>query len=309
MAVIFEQLKSMVVFAQVVEQGSLSAAAKHLELSRAVISYHLKKLEKSLGVKLLNRSTRSLHLTEAGDQYYQHCRNIAEQATAAQLQMENLNQEPQGTLKISCPVNAGLTSIVPALNQFKRLYPQIRLDLVLTDEVVNIIQDGYDLAIRGAALKDSGLQATKLATLQTCLCASSDYLNKHGRPRTPSDLTKHEWVVYTTGSATLTLKKGAKSYSFKTKGSVSTNNSAVRTAFIEGGHGIGRIPLYDALPKIKTGKLETLLEEYQTGEIDVYAVYPPGTASSKKMRLVIDYLKNYVSVQMSELSSSHTSRL
>ncbi|MGX9416788.1 LysR family transcriptional regulator [Vibrio sp. RC27] len=308
MTVIFEQLKSMVVFAQVVEQGSLSAAAKQLELSRAVISYHVKKLEQKLGVKLLNRSTRSLHLTEAGEQYYQHCRNISQQATAAQLQMENLNQEPQGTLKISCPVNAGLTSIVPALNQFKRLYPKIKLDIVLTDEVVNIIQDGYDLAIRGASLKDSGLQATKLATLQTCLCASREYLNQYGRPRTPDELTTHEWVIYTTGPSTLTLKKGTKTFSFKMKGSVSTNNSAARTAFIEGGHGVGRIPLYDALPKIKSGTLESLLDDYETDQIDVYAVYPPGTASSKKLRLLLDYLINYVSVQMSELSASSTVR-
>jgi DNA-binding transcriptional LysR family regulator len=302
MAVIFEQLKSMVVFAQVVEQGSLSAAAKHLDLSRAVISYHLKKLEQNLGVKLLNRSTRSLHLTEAGEQYYQHCRNIAEQATAAQLQMENLNQEPQGSLKISCPVNAGLTTIVPALNQFKRLYPKIKLDLVLADEVVNIIQEGYDLAIRGAVLKDSGLQATKLATLKTCLCGSSDYLNRRGRPKTPADLTKHDWVVYTAGSTTLTLTKGSRSYSFKTKGHVSTNNAAARTAFIEGGHGLGRVPLYDALPKIKAGQLETLFDDYQIDDINVYAVYPPGTASSKKLRLVIDYLKNYVQAQMGGVS-------
>jgi DNA-binding transcriptional LysR family regulator len=307
MAIIFEQLKSMVVFAQVVEQGSLSAAAKQLELSRAVISYHLKKLEQSLGVKLLNRSTRSLHLTEAGEYYYHHCRKIAEQAAAAQLQIESLNQEPQGMLKISCPVNAGLTSVVPALNQFKRLYPQIKLDLVLSDDVVNIIQEGYDLAIRGASLKDSGLQATKLATLKTCLCASSDYLNLHGRPQTPADLANHEWVIYSTASTTLRLTKGARTFSFKMKGSVTTNNSAVRTTFVEGGHGIGRIPLYDALPKIKAGQLETILDDYHSGEIDVYAVYPPGTANSKKMRLVIDYIKNYVDNLIAEINATAAS--
>lgn len=303
MALSFEQLKSMVVFAQVIEQGSLSAAARHLGLSRAVVSYHLKKLEKGLDVKLLNRSTRSLHLTEAGEQYYQHCRNIAEQAFAAQLQMENLKQEPEGTLKISCPVNAGLESIVPALNQFKRLYPRIKLDLVLSDDVVNIIQEGFDLAIRGADLKDSGLQASKLTTLKTCLCASSDYLNRYGRPKTPADLTKHDWVVYSTGSLTLTLTKGQRSFSIKTKGGVTTNNAAARTAFVVGGHGLGRVPLYDALPCIKEGKLEILLDDYDTGEIDVYAVYPPGTASSKKLRLLIDYLRDYLSAQLSGLPS------
>jgi len=158
----FEQLKSMVVFAQVVEQGNLTAAAKHIGLSRAVVSYHIKKLESQLGVKLLNRSTRSIALTEAGSEYYQSCRIIADQATTANQQIENLKNEPEGLLKITCPVNVGLQMVVPALNEFRRLYPKIELDVMLTDEVVNIIQEGIDLAIRGAPLPDSGLQASKL---------------------------------------------------------------------------------------------------------------------------------------------------
>ena len=161
MDISFEQLKSMVVFAQIVEPGSLSAAAKHIGLSRAVVSYHLKKLETHLGVTLLNRSTRSITLTEAGNTYYQHCRIIAEQASVANQQIENLKNEPVGLLKITCPVNVGLQSIVPALNAFRTLYPKIELDITLTDDVVNIMQEGFDLAIRGAALPDSGLQAKK----------------------------------------------------------------------------------------------------------------------------------------------------
>ena len=181
----FEQLKSMVVFAQVVEQGNLTAAAKHIGLSRAVVSYHIKKLESQLGVKLLNRSTRSISLTEAGSEYYQSCRIIAEQATTANQQIENLKNEPEGLLKITCPVNAGLNMVVPALNEFRRLYPKIELDVMLSDEVVNIMQEGIDLAIRGAPLPDSGLQAIKLSTLPTCLCGSPDYFKKHGRPLSP----------------------------------------------------------------------------------------------------------------------------
>jgi len=189
MDISFERLKSMVVFSQVVEQGSLSGAAKHIGLSRAVISYHIKKLEKQLGIKLLNRSTRTLALTEAGSQYYQRCRIITEQATAANLQIENLKNEPVGLLKITCPVNIGLQTIVPALNEFRNLYPKIELDVMLTDEVVNIIKEGIDLAIRGAQLSDSGLQASKLSTLSTCLCGSPQYFKKHGYPKTPADLT------------------------------------------------------------------------------------------------------------------------
>lgn len=297
MKISFEQLKSMVVFAQVVEQGSLSGAAKHIGLSRAVISYHIKKLESHLGIKLLNRSTRSIALTEAGEQYYQRCRIIAEQASAANQQIENIKNEPEGLLKITCPVNVGLQTIVPALNEFRKLYPKIELDVMLSDEVVNIMKEGIDLAIRGAPLPDSGLQASKLSTLPTCLCGSPEYFQKNGYPKIPADLSKHDWVIYKLTSNVLELKKGRRSFSIKVEGSISTNNAAARTAFIEGGHGIARIPTYDAWPKIKAGTLESVLNDYQFNAINVYGVFPPGAATSKKLRLLIDYLKLYFKKQ------------
>ena len=289
----FEQLKSMVVFAQVIEQGNLTAAAKHIGLSRAVVSYHIKKLESQLGVKLLNRSTRSISLTEAGAEYYQSCRIIAEQATTANQQIENLKNEPEGLLKITCPVNVGMQIVVPALSEFRRLYPKIELDIMLSDEVVNIMQEGIDLAIRGAPLPDSGLQASKLSTLPTCLCGSPNYFKKHGRPLTPSDLEQHDWVIYKLTSGAIELTKGSRSYSVAIKGSISTNNAAARTAFIEGGHGLGRIPLYDAWPKVQAGLLEIVLEDYQLKNIDIYGVFPRGSTGSKKLRLLLDFLKKY----------------
>ena len=289
----FEQLKSMVVFAQVVEQGNLTAAAKHIGLSRAVVSYHIKKLESQLGVKLLNRSTRSIALTEAGAEYYHSCRIIADQANTANQQIENLKSEPEGLLKITCPVNVGLQMVVPALSDFRCLYPKIDLDVMLTDEVVNIIQEGIDLAIRGAPLPDSGLQASKLSTLPTCLCGSPKYFQKRGRPVDPTDLEQHEWVEYKMTSGVIELSKGSRSYSVAVKGGIGTNNAAARTAFLEGGHGLGRIPVYDAWPKIQAGTLESVLDDYQLKDIDIYGVFPPGSAASKKLRLLIDYLKEY----------------
>ncbi|MCJ8321339.1 MAG: LysR family transcriptional regulator [Colwellia sp.] len=306
MDVSFEQLKSMVVFAQVIEQGSLSAAAKHLGLSRAVVSYHLKKLETQLEVKLLNRTTRAINLTEAGQAYYERCRVIAEQASAANQQIENFKNEPVGLLKITCPVNVGLQTVVPALNEFKKIYPKIDLDVMLTDEVVNIMKEGIDLAIRGAPLPDSGLQASKLATLQTCLCAAPAYFLQYGRPKNPADLSNHQWVIYKLTSGTVTLTKGSRSFTVNTKGSISTNNSAARTAFVEAGHGLGRIPKYDALPKIKAGTLEMVLDDYTLNDINVYGVFPPGTANSKKLRLLLNFLKEYFNSQIN-LSSAQLS--
>ncbi len=293
MNISFEQLKSMVVFAQVVEQGNLTAAAKHMGLSRAVVSYHIKKLESQLGVRLLNRSTRSISLTDAGADYYESCRIIAEQTQAANQKIENLKHEPEGRIKLTCPVNVGLQIVVPALNAFRRRYPKIELDVMLTDEVVNIMQEGIDLAIRGAPLADSGLQASKLWTLPTCLCGAPDYFKRHGRPLTPAELEQHDWVIYKLTAGAIELTKGSRSYSVAIRGSISTNNAAARTAFIEGGHGLGRIPVYDALPKVQAGTLETILDDYQLPDIQVFAVFLPGSATAKKLRLLIDFLKTY----------------
>nr|WP_239480498.1 LysR family transcriptional regulator [Parashewanella hymeniacidonis] len=285
----------MVVFSHVIEQGTLSGAAKHIGLSRAVVSYHIKKLESQLGIKLLNRSTRTLSLTEAGNDYYQYCRTIAEQASAANQQIENLKHEPVGLIKITCPVNIGLQTIVPALNDFRSLYPKIELDVMLTDEVVNIMKEGIDLAIRGAPLADSGLQATQLSTLKTCLCGSPSYFKKFGFPKHPTDLNQHQWVIYKLTSSALELTKGSRSFSIEMNGTIQTNNASARTAFVEGGHGLARIPAYDAKPKIESGTLVSVLDDYTMKDIKVFGVFPPGNADSKKIRLLIDYLKAHFS--------------
>ncbi|WP_404340716.1 LysR family transcriptional regulator [Pseudoalteromonas mariniglutinosa] len=302
MKVSFEQLKSMVVFAQIVEQGSLTGAAKQLGLSRAVVSYHLKKLETQLHVTLLNRSTRTMTLTEAGSQYYQRCRLIAEHADAANLQIENLKNEPVGLIKMSCPVNVGLELIVPALNEFKQRYPKIDIDLELSDEVVDVIKQGIDLAIRGVVLHDSGLQATKLATMATCLCGSVDYFNHAGIPKTLGDLDKHQWVIYQPSRRMLTLYKGHRDYKVSLKGSMMTNNAAARTAFVVAGHGLAKIPVYDAWPKIKAGALQAVLTDYKTPDIELYGVFPPGGAGSKKLRVLLDHLKDYFAKQLTTLT-------
>ena len=285
----------MVVFANIIEQGSLSAAAKHINLSRTVVSYHLKKLESQLGVTLLNRSTRSIALTDAGRAYYQRCKIITEQASAANQEIDNFKHEAIGLIKLTCPVNVGLQTIVPALNNFKELYPKIELDVILTDDVVNIMKEGIDIAIRGAPLADSGLQATKLATLKTCLCAAPDYLLKHGTPTTPTLLMNHAWVIYKLTAGNLTLKKGRREFTVTPTGTIKTNNAAARTAFVEAGHGIARIPTYDAWPKIQAGTLTRIMEDYQLSDINIYGVFLPGAADTRKIRLLLDYLKDYFS--------------
>ncbi len=291
MSVSFDQLKSMVVFAQVVQHGSLASAARHLGLSRAVVSYHVKRLEKQLVVKLLNRSTRSMSLTDAGKQYYKSCRLIAEEAETANLRIENLRDEPEGKLKITCSVNIGLRVIVPVLTEFRVLYPLIEIDLILSDDVVDIVQEGIDIAIRGAPLEDSDLKATLLAEMQTHICASPAYLKKHGRPKTAEDLAEHRWVYYHKLPKHIVVNKGQRQYSVQIQGPVSTNNAAARTAFVEAGEGLGRIPEYDARPGINDGRLEILLPEYTLPSINFYSVFSSGATSSMKVSLLVEFLK------------------
>ena len=171
---------------------------------------------------------------------------------------------------------------------------------MLTDDVVNIMKEGIDLAIRGAPLPDSGLQTSKLGTLETCLCAAPEYLLQHGHPKNPADLSSHQWVIYSLTADAVTLTKGKRSFSITTTGSISTNNAAARSAFVEAGHGLGRIPTYDAWPKIKAGTLETVLEDYTFSAINVYGTFPPGTANSKKLRPLLDFLKEYFNGRISK---------
>lgn len=286
----FEQLKSMIVFAHIVEQGSFSAAAKKLGISRGVVSYHLKKLELHIGVPLLNRTTRSFSLTAIGEQYYQRCQRIQEEAALAHQSIENTRDEPEGKLTISAPINLSQYTLIPALNQFKRLYPKIELHVNLTDDVVNIVQEGVDLAIRGAALVDSGLHARKLMTIDTLLCATPTYLQQHGTPKHPSDLGRHQWVMYSKGAKILTLSQGQKTYSITQQGGLYTNSAQARTAFVLGHHGIGKLPWYDAKPWIANGQLIPILTDYQLAPIVVYGVYPPRASQTKKMQLLLNHL-------------------
>ncbi len=169
----------------------------------------------------------------------------------------------------------------------------IKLDATLTDEVVNIIKEGIDLAIRGAPLPDSALQANKLATLTTCLCGALEYVLQYGRPTKPADVSDHEWVINKLTSGLITLKKGIRSFCIATRAGISTNNAAARTAFVEAGHGLARIPTYDAWPTIKAGTLEAVLDDYAFNDINVDGLYPPRTANSKKQRLLLNFLKEY----------------
>src|SRR4030095_692315 len=185
----------MSVFAKVVATGSLSSAARELGLSPAMVSRRLAALETRLGVRLINRTTRSLHLTDEGSSYYESCSRVLAEIEQANASVCAGRQEPQGTLRVALPAAFGNQYVAPLVQQFAALYPAVQLALSLSDRTVNLVEDGFDLALRIAALAYSSLAARKLAPNRRVGCASPDYLRRHGTPSAPAELAQHNCLL------------------------------------------------------------------------------------------------------------------
>ncbi|WP_421784161.1 LysR family transcriptional regulator [Kiloniella litopenaei] len=291
-----DDLRGMITFARVVESGSFAAAARKLDLGRAAVSHQIKLLEERLGARLLHRSTRSLSLTSAGEEYYQTCKLISEEAEAATRRIQNLSDQPVGRISLTCSTNFGLKRIVPLLSQFRQNYPGIELDVELTDEITNLIQGGYDIAIRSGPLDDSDMMSKKICSTVRRICAAPKYLQNRSKPETPEDLAAHDWVTYSRHSGLITLRKDDRRYTVRIKGPVHTNNAGARLEFILQSHGLGLLPEHDINDQT-AGTLEILLPDYSIPTLDLYAVYPRGAASSLKVRMLIDFLAEKLSAQ------------
>jgi DNA-binding transcriptional LysR family regulator len=192
-----EDLQRMAIFARVVEAKSFSAAARHLTLSKSLVSKQVTQLEKSVGARLLNRTTRSLSLTEAGAVFYEHCVRIVAELEEAKLAVGRLHSEPRGLLRISAPVAFGTLHIAPALPTFLAAHPELKIDMVITDRFVDLADEGYDVAVRIAKDPGQNLVARGLAAVRRKMCATPDYFTRHGVPQTPEDLARHNCLTYT----------------------------------------------------------------------------------------------------------------
>ncbi|KLN61667.1 transcriptional regulator [Kiloniella spongiae] len=284
-----DDLRGMITFARVVESGSFAAAARKLDVGRAAVSHQIKLLEERLGTRLLHRSTRSLSLTSAGQDYYQSCKLISEEAEAATRRIQSLSDQPVGRISLTCSTNFGLKRIVPLLSQFRLTYPGIELDIELTDDITNLIEGGYDIAIRSGPLDDSDMMSKKICSTVRRICAAPSYLTGKPKPSTPEDLASHDWVTYSRHSGLLSLTKDNRQYKVRIQGPVHTNNAGARLEFILGGHGLGLLPEHDIKDQ-PDDSLEILLPDYNIPTLDLFAVYPRGAASSLKVRMLIDYL-------------------
>lgn len=285
----------MLVFSKVVQAGSLSSAARELGVSTSVVSRTLSALEARLGVRLVNRTTRSLHLTDEGQSYYETCQRILAEIEEADAAVTARRVEPQGVLKVAIPASFGHQHIAPLIPRFADRYPKIELALSLSDRAIHLIEEGFDLAVRIAELKDSSLAARKLAPNRRVVCASPAYLRQHGEPKTPQDLAHHNCLVagWEQGFAMTWEYKGpaGKRGSVRVTGRYACDNWEVLREWAIAGLGVALKSTWDVRRQLEDGSLVALLPGYDFGtDVGIYAVYPHRRHLPAKTRVFIDFL-------------------
>ena len=286
-----DEVRAMMIFARVVEEGGFSAAARKMGLSRAAISHQIRQLEAKLGVPLLRRSTRTFSLTDAGARYYDSCRTITLEAEAARKRVEELRDEPVGKISLSCSIHMGNLRIVPILSRFRQTYPGVALDVRLTDEVVDLIGQGIDIAIRSGPLRSSELKSIRLYETRRVIVASQQYVAAFGTPNQPEDLTDHNWVMYSRVPETLRLAQGDQERKIPVSGSVQVDSATARLQFLRDGHGMAVVPFSDVADDIENGDLMRILPDWNLPDLSVYAVYSGDVMRSSKVKTLLDFLR------------------
>lgn len=280
-------------FVRVVDAGSFSAAADKLGRSKSFVSKQVSELEDRLGARLLNRTTRSLSLTDVGRVYYARCQQIVADAEEAVREITESNARPRGVLRLSAPVSFGLGYLADVLPEFLERNPELTLDIELNDRVVDIVADPYDLALRIGQLGDSSLIARQIATARGRTVASPGYWNAHGRPEHPDQLRGHRCITYSnmrTPARWDYLDKNAKQISVDIDVLVECNSGELETALAVKGLGVTRVPEFACARELAAGTLEPVLEAYCGSSIGVYAVYPHRRHLPPKVRAFVDFL-------------------
>ena len=287
-----DKLSSMRAFVKVVEHGSFSEAARSLRLSRSAVSKYIMELEQTLGVQLLNRTTRSASPTENGRTYYERSVAILADLEEADLALTSLQAEPRGLLRVNAPMSFGTLHLGPALAEFMGKYPELQIQLTLSDEQIDAVQEGFDVTLRIAELASSTLIARRLLGVGRVFCASPEYIKRRGAPEHPKDLKNHDCLTYgflATGNQwKLTGVDGE--HFIPVPWRLCANNAEVLKHAVLKGHGIALLPTFIAGSAMKSGMLVPVLEKYHAPEIALYAIYPPTRHLSSKVRLFIDFL-------------------
>ncbi|GAL57569.1 aae operon transcriptional activator [Pseudescherichia vulneris NBRC 102420] len=285
----------MSVFAKVVELGSFTAAARQLQMSVSSISQIVARLEDELQVKLLNRSTRSLALTEAGKIYYQGCRRMLHEAQDVHEQLYAFNNTPIGTLRIGCSSTMAQNVLAKMTAEMLRDYPGLSVDLVTGIPAPDLIADGLDVVIRVGALQDSSLFSRRLGAMPMVVCAAKSYLMQYGVPEKPADLANHSWLEYSVrpdNEFELIAPEGL-STKIVPQGRFVTNDPMTLTRWLTVGAGVAYVPLMWVIDEINRGTLEIIFPRYQSDPRPVYALYTEKDKLPLKVQVCIDALTNY----------------
>ncbi|GAB7129138.1 LysR family transcriptional regulator [Silvimonas sp. JCM 19000] len=287
-----DTLLSMKVFNQVASLGSFVAAAERMGLSTAMVSKHVKHLETHLGVRLLNRTTRKLSLTGPGGVYFERCQQAIHDLEDAEAMLSQASASPRGTLKLSAPAAFSTNYLAPVLSDYYARYPHMKVDLSLTDKVVDLVEEGFDMGIRISASPHPTLVARRLSPINLLFVASPAYLAKHGAPKKPSDLVDHHCITYTytnNGNAWVFDGPDGK-YSISIDPRLRVNNGEMAVEAALAGLGITVQPTILIEEHIHAGRLVPVLLDYPRPPIYVYAVYPSRAFVSAKLRTFIDLL-------------------
>jgi DNA-binding transcriptional LysR family regulator len=287
-----DALQEMAIFSKVVAAGSLSAAARELGLSPALISRRLAALESRLGVRLVNRTTRSLNLTVEGTRYYDACTRVLAEIEEADAEVSVGRVDPQGALKVALPASFGHRHVAPLVPQFAARYPKVELALSLSDRTVNIMDEGFDLAVCIAELQDSSLAARRLAPNRRVVCASPAYLAVHGTPRTPEELARHNCLTARDFVGNWDYKApDGRAGSVRVTGRYCCDNWEVLREWALAGLGVALKSTWDVYRELKDGSLITLLPGYVFhSDVAIYAVYPHRRFLPAKTRVFIEFL-------------------
>ena len=279
-------------FVAVMETGSFAAAAARLGTSSGQASKLVSRLEAELGVRLLNRTTRALSPTEAGRAYFDRIRVLLDEFDALDLTVKDAARTPRGRLKLTAPLTFGTVQLAPALNEFALRYPDISLDVQFSDRIVNLVDEGYDAAIRVGLADDSSLIARRLCTTRIIIVASNSYLARRGTPARPEDLGQHDCIIDTNfrepGSWRFHGPDGPLTVGIA--GRLRFSNAGACLGAAEAGLGIANVPGFVAARSLRSGQVVPLLQSWEVAPYGIYALYPPGKHLAAKVRVFVDFL-------------------
>jgi len=288
-----ENIHDLLIFVRVVKEGSLSAAGRALGFSSAVVSKRLQRLEEQLGTRLVNRSTRKLGVTEEGARYHEYCVRVLADLEEVEALITRGSHQPKGTLRVTVPAAFGRLHIAPLVPEFLRRYPDLRLSLHLTDNIVDLIGEGFDVALRIGDMKDSNLVARQLGTDRRFVVATPSYIEKYGAPRVPEELVKHNALLFSNPNPLdqwQFVDPDGMAHHVKVSGNFETNNcDALREALLADA-GIALRPTWDVGKDIRSGTLKVLLPQYVQPNFNIQAVYPSRRHLSQKVRVFVDLL-------------------